>query len=398
MKIREILLNPSRSLDYMERLVNNGSASGFSSIHTSSKETNPFHSEEFHVKVLTPNNQECISSYGVLPDICRAVDENDSIFFHPDWKITSDSEYGQVSDSYYVIPTSSVRTVRIKDSNYYLKLCYPGKLGRIERELKYPHLISGIEITGYLDHLLQSGKANKYFGFMPEIGGKLFNSKINLGYIVRKLNDIDAQGLLVPAFSLFSIDKNSVSDEPILSQILDLKGNSIEYFLSQIAIPLIDMFFDCAFYEGLIPEMHSQNIVYLFDNSFELKKILLRDLESIDKDVTIRKHLRLSNFLSFPHKCIDDTNEYYLMRHSFMYDHKLCEYLLDPLVQLVSEKTMIDGATIKSSIKQYANKRLLEWKFPFFPKDGNWYKYPNIEIDRSTSKRPFIAIPNPNYR
>ena len=34
----------------------------------------------------------------------------------------------------------------------------------------------------------------------------------------------------------------------------------------------------------------------------------------------------------------------------------------------------------------------------FFPNDGYWYKYPNIEIDRSTKRRPFMAIKNPVYR
>lgn len=223
MNIKDLKRFPSRSLDYMERLVNNGSASGFSTIHTSSKETNPFYSEGYYVKALTPSNTQFISSYGELPDFCQALHGVNSIFFHPDWQLSSDTEHGKVVDSYYVIPTSSVRTVRVKESNYYLKLCYPGKLGRIERELKYPHLMSGIETTKYLHHLIYSGRANNYFGFMPEIGGKIYHSDFDLGYIVRKVDEEDTNGILIPAFSLFSIDKMNDKDEPLLSQILDIK-------------------------------------------------------------------------------------------------------------------------------------------------------------------------------
>lgn len=399
MLLSQIKTDKDNSLNYMERLVNAGSKSGFSSIHTSSKETNPFTSDGFNVKIFVPYATQKVERYGDIPNFCDLYAGDEFIFLHPDWLqlplIKTDS-LGTIYDGIRVIPTSSVRTVRVPNQKYYIKLCYPGKIGRIERDLKYPHLISGIEITDLLFHMSEQN-CSKFFSFMPEIGGKLYETSISLGYIIREILSDDYEYILIPAFSLFSTDTITPNDPLILTQIMNNKRDKISFLLNDICIPLIDIFFDCAFKEGLIPEMHSQNILIAFDSEFNVKKILLRDLESVDKDVSIRKKLGLSAFRSYPHKCIVQEDEYYLIRHSFMYDYKLCEYLLDPLIEC-SSLTNDDKMDIKEKIRIHAKMRICEWGEPFFPLDNCWYKYPNTEIDRSTSKRPFLAFESPSYR
>lgn len=399
MRLQDIFKNPSSALNYLERIVNDGSKSGFTNIHTTSKETNPLYSESYRVKKIYYDNKK-IRSYGNLPSFCKSKFDDENIYIHPDWLLRDDLNFKYVEDAEVVIPTSSSRTVKILNSNYYLKLCYPGKLGRLYRNLEYPHLMSSIELTNLLEKMKKKQNAPIKFEFMPEIGGKiLYDENKELGYIVRSIPDNIVDSIVIPGFSLFSKDKFSLEDEALIVQILYLKDNKKEFFLENFCYPLIDIFFYCALNEGIILEMHSQNVLFSFDQNWDVYKIVLRDLESADKDLTIRESLKKTNkFLSYPYKCISVNDRDYYLRHSFMYDHKLCEYLIDPLIECISNKFNLNKTSIKKNIKEYVNLNYNREISRFFPEDGLWYKYPNIEIDRSTKRRPFISFENPQYR
>lgn len=141
MRLKDIEERPMYSLDYMERVVNNGSKSGFTNIHNTSLRTNPFFSEGFYVNKLIVS-EEFINCYGKPKQEYPFLSETNFIFIHPDWKILDYaqdfSSLGTIEDSIWVIPTSSSRTVRIRGSHAYLKLHYPGMIGRLKRELRYP--------------------------------------------------------------------------------------------------------------------------------------------------------------------------------------------------------------------------------------------------------------------
>ena len=118
-----------------------------------------------------------------------------------------------------------------------------------------------------------------------------------------------------------------------------------------------------------------------------LKKIVLRDFESIDKDITIRTpNDKDINFQEYPYKCIAQEDDNYLKRHSFMYDHKLGEYLIDPLVEEFCKFTNFNTCEVQAIIRENVRSRYSGRLDGFFPQDGCWYKYPNTEIDRSTNK------------
>lgn len=398
-KLLEIEDNPKEALNYLERIVNSGSKSGFTDIHTTSQETNPFFCEKYRVKRLWANCEK-ITSYGELPDFCMSTKDKDFIYIHPDWLCQNNFWGGDYEDGEYVVPTSSSRTVKLLEGSYYLKLHYPGMLGRLYRKLEYPQLISGIELTKILNMVKENSQVPKMFEFMPEPCGKILREgNEEIGFLVRIYPDTLTDCYTIPAFSLFSRDRNKEKDELLLIQILNLKENKEKYFLEEICFPLLDIFFYCAFNEGLIFEMHSQNVLFSFDVNWNVRKIILRDLESVDKDLTIMRMLEKSvNLNSYPYKCISKNDEDYYLRHSFMFDHKLGEYLLDPLVECVSDCFSIDSASLKKKIKDYIHSKYDNKFESFFPKDGCWYKYPNIEIDRATKMRPFIALDNPQYR
>ena len=105
-----------------------------------------------------------------------------------------------------------------------------------------------------------------------------------------------------------------------------------------------------------------------------------------------------TNFIEYPYKCISNNDKNYLKRHSFMYDHKLGEYLLDPLVECAATFLHTNTQEIRRDLRDYVRKMYGNATNNFFPSNCCWYKYPNIEIDRSTNERPFISMGSAVYR
>ena len=133
--------------------------------------------------------------------------------------------------------------------------------------------------------------------------------------------------------------------------------------------------------------------MYLLLEGIGRLKKFLRDFESIDKDISIRKAMgKNTEFLELPYKCIFDSDKDYLKRHSFMFDHKLCKYLIDPLIECAAAYLMIDTSIMKMTVRDYLHSCYRSQLSEFFPSDNCWYKYPDSEIDRTTNERKFISM------
>ena len=99
-----------------------------------------------------------------------------------------------------------------------------------------------------------------------------------------------------------------------------------------------DRRYNCVVLEGIVPEMHSQNVLFGFDNAWNIKSIVLRDLESHDKDITLMRRLgKMDRLRSYPFKCIEDNQYNYAIKHSFMFDHKLGEYFIAELFKVAAK-------------------------------------------------------------
>lgn len=398
MIISQILLNPKIELQHMERLVNNGSPSNFSFQYTTSKETCPLYVDRYTLCSVKNTCQDDIECIGKIPDYFRTMPYR--FLIHPDWKyIKHDFELENTPIS--VAPTASSRTVLLLESDYYIKLHYPGILGRITRELKREHILSSIDVSSILDSLIENDSLPTEFAYFPEEGGKLFHSAHNdIGFVIRNSNprgkNVDRIKALIPAFSLFSMDKTR-NDSPLIIQLLALKSNPIDYLLNKLVYPIIDIFFGCVFKGGLLFEMHSQNFLVGIDENYDIVSIVLRDLESADKDLTIIKKNNLSHQIhSFPYKCIYSEQYNYAIKHSFMYDHKLGEYFFDQLLDCLENEAIIKKETVQNNIVSYLHS--LNYDLAgFFPKD-HWYKFSNVLVDRNQTKRPYVCISNPKYR
>jgi len=393
LELKQIINNPLKSLDYLERQVNDGSPSGYSERNNTSPSTNPFTAESFYLIGLT--NADEIINYGNLPTQFLGID---FLYAHPDWATRIGDNIDIISTDALVTPTSSSRTVKLKNSSYYLKLSYPGVIGRMQRDLTEMHIKSAIQISNIFKTLCNAKGMPDTFAYLPEEGGRLYKKGLfETGYVVRnslpigkRTNEIK---YIIPAFSLFSRDRQNNLDTPLIVQILADKRDCSSFVLENLMFPLIDIYFTCSLTEGVNPEMHAQNLLIGFNENNEIVSLILRDLESVDKDLTIRKNLEKANFVN-SYKCIKAEDYNYKIKHSFMFDHKLGEYFFDALIKCLSHHKMVDAMQIIRSLRLYVHSTYGNIIKEYFPENGFWYKFKNTEIDRSTPFRPYLQMSN----
>ena len=394
MELCSIKKNPQKALSYLERLVNDGSPSGFSEKCNTSLATNPFYSDGFELFRFEGGT---IRQFGSLPKEL----EQYGVLAHPDWLQSEFKQIHVVRTGLKVVPTSSARTVRLKDFPYYIKMSYPGVIGRMYRKLEEQQIVSALEVSALFHQLSNSDNMPSSFAFYPENGGRLFlDGDFSTGYVVRDGKavgkNVDKIHYIIPAFSLFSIDRGKKEDTPIIIQILQNK-DAMKYLTEQIFLPLIDIYMTCSLSEGLNPEMHAQNVMLGLNSNDDVVSLILRDMESVDKDWTIRKQLNKQQFNNC-YKVISETDYNYRIKHSFMFDHKLGEYLIQSIIDKVESYGLIDKKKIIKVLRAYTHEKYGDRLKDYFPQDGCWYRFEQIQIDRSKQSRPYVRLPNPILR
>jgi len=149
---------------------------------------------------------------------------------------------------------------------------------------------------------------------------------------------------------------------------------------------------------GIQAEWHAQNLLIGFDENFLPIKFITRDLESMDKDISLIEQFKLPfKFESYPYKCIYDSQDNYKIKHSFMFDFKLGEYIIQPLLNFLESVYFVSSQTLVSSIKSCSAKQIEKLPDDYFPKN-EWYVFENVMIDRTTDKRPYLKFANPKFR
>jgi len=413
MLLSEILSHPYSSRYYLERYVNDGSPSGFSTKYTTRPNTSPFELNPWFHPYICYAPKASFKEYGNIPqiDFELSTKENNWIIVHPDMVenpfFKNEAFHIEQTKELKVLPTASGRTVQIleKFNEDYIKLHYVGILGRISRELPYYKAMAGPEISSLISTAIQSKILDKKISILPETGARVLinNENKEWGMIWRENIPFglskEKYKYLFPSFSLFSMDRLNNHHYPLLKQIIDhYEYNPEEYLLETILFPLIKSYFSLIEKLGLQAELNSQNLMLAFDENFHNCSFVLRDLESIDKDITLMKSLNL-NFKSecYPYKCIEESQYNYQIKHSFMYDFKLGESILEPLINILQTYYKITKESLQLKIKQHASEYIKKLPETFFPKD-KWYGFDKVLVDQSKSERPYLIYNNPKFR
>lgn len=402
MNIETLIKDPKKSFLYMERYVNDGSPSGFTWLNQTSNNTTPrSNNEYFFLDQFYSTNIDII---GKRPVNC--LFGNNILYIHPDMNIMYCDDFCIQHSGIRVCATSSSRTVKLLDYPGFIKLNYNGIIGRIDRSLTNKHASASVELTNYLKKSLGS-KLYSNLAFFPEPFANFYNDpkkNINIGMVYREEQPFGLASsnisYIIPLFSLFSLDQKRINDELLLIQLVLLSNEDpVTFILERIIFPIIDNYFKLIINEGLQPEWHSQNLLLGLNADFSEIYLIMRDLESIDIDQTIREGIGKSSFLNcFPYKHINSTQYNYSIKHSFMYDYKIGEYVFTPLINCIDRHFHVDIKMVENAIKHHANAYIRKLPHDFFPNENEWYSFENIIIDRSTSKRPYKKNKGIKYR
>lgn len=391
MNIFDSNLSPMEKTIYCERYVNNGSPSGFTFMHSTSVGTRAFDNEpNIKLPVIDFKSTEKLNFYGANLNFI----DNNQLIVHPDMLSLVSNDKDVININYInAIPMASHRTVFVPKFNKYIKLQYNGLIGRIERFITYDHINHSIAVNKILNKV---SWVDTSLHFFPEEHARIYkqNTCNSIGMIVRDTNVVPScKGIIIPAFSLFSRDRNFPQDKSILLQLIDKTTmNKNEFVLSQIIQPAVLLYFKILLETGLHIEAHAQNICYIITNSNI--DIAIRDFESMDKDLEIASCFNDKFNINF--KCIDKESQDYSKRHSFMFDFKLGEYLITPILN-EAIKADCNIEYIINQIKRTVNFYIKLLPHDYFPKNC-WYSYPKQLIDRTSTNRPYIKHLYPKYR
>ncbi len=376
---------------YCERYVNNGSPSGFTFVNTTSVGTRAFDKVRYiKVPVISFNSSKYFSYFG---NSIKMLSDN-QIVIHPDMlnDISNDRDIKSI-EFVDAIPLASNRTVFIPQMGKYLKLQYNGLIGRIERLITVNRARHAIAVNDILCELNWDGTPLHFF---QEEHARIYSqdNQNTIGMVVRDTKLFpDSNGIVVPAFSLFSKDINNPDDNSIILQLIDrVEIDKDEFVLHKIINPAISLYFKILLETGLQIEAHAQNVCYVISNNNI--SIALRDFESVDKDLEIAP--QYNQRFNKEYKCFGSASPDYAKRHSFMFDFKLGEYLITPILE-EAQKAGCNIDYIVEKVRQFVSHYIKLLPKNYFPKDC-WYSFPKCLIDRTTNKRPYEKNDCPKYR
>ncbi len=408
MDAKKLFLNKRDTYVYLERYVNDGSPSGFHS-RTTSARTSPVTGEaSFPLLEFSDEDIECVH-LGTKQELF----EEGINYAHPDSlksKHLEESGRKVVESNLVVSPMAGGRTMLIRSPTPegFLKLTYDvSRIGRVDRQLTLKHCQSSLEVSRSMKTCIDEGKLPETFSLLLEESSKISMLKLDdnvyeWGAIYREGKPYpytDNNTVVVPGFSLFGRDAHSVTDEFLINQFIELSNREPREYLVNVLKMIVDCYWgvvlNCAFHL----ECHAQNCLFEVDEDFNIRRVVIKDMDSVDKDIPLASHFKLNDrWESYPYMCFDGGSYFYSIRPSFIYDFKVGEYLLSPIIEAVASKYGLNKAAIECEVRLYV-KENYTWQLPnaYFPADGCWYDCDNTER-RPGTKRKYFAHPHPKFR
>lgn len=397
---------------YLERYINDGSPSGFSEIKTSSQATTAKgKNESFYLSSLQFLQNAKIYEYGEKP----AFADKWEMLAHPDMVYNSGNNNILANckkinlQSIRVSPTSSIRTVKTLDNDgWFIKLHYDGLIGRVNRKIEKKHAISAIEVSKTIQNAIEKGFLTDKFFIQKEVFARVVEIEKSFPYqwgvVLREPTAYpynEKVKFLIPAFSLFSVDPNNKNHESILTQLIKKQSKKVDDFLFEDVIsPIFENYFKLLIYCGLQLECHAQNTLFAIDEDFKVLGIVVRDMESIDKDISLMQDLNIeNNFTETKYKFISRVaGDNYFKQHSFMFDFKLGEYLISPIIENAEKNfPLLDKTSLINRLKEHNQFYIKQLPKDFFLNNNKWYS-DQKEIRDRTKKKHYLENENPKFR
>ena len=392
---------------YLERYVNDGSPSGFTDVYTTSSGTRPKDSTtSFSLCSVKFPNHFTFHEFGEEPDFFKKFD----MLVHPD--MIKNSFFSECRDidcnALLVSPTSSARTVKATgEDGWFIKLHYDGLIGRFPRQIHVNNAQSAVEVSGIISKAIDGRQLPDFLYLMREKFARVIVAQSSdvtgeWGIVLREPHPYGLRSsdlFPLPGFSLFASDDKNPNQIPILIQLFTAQEKNISDFLLQdLFFPLLDVYFSLLLVCGLELEAQAQNINFLIDRNLRIRGIAIKDMESVDKDLSLIQDLNIKTLpVERTWKSLKKDQYNYQIMHSFMFDFKMGEYLVSPIISKALQQYNFESAPLIKRLKEHSEMYLKQLPKDFFPSDGRWYSYEKIVHDRA-KKRTYISNPNPKYR
>jgi len=387
--------------------VNDGSPSGFTLDGKLSTATDPF------------GNQPCFHPYRRSSEAWNSdlvheakgfscPEEYRQLFVHPDavQPLSADG-FSCIEDrAFDFIPTSSGRTCRVlgDERGYFIKMSYPGTLGRVDRSMPDFKAIAGVEITEEIISAFEQDSLPTTTAILPEVAAVIARSPTHPAktacHVVRPYATFPSSsqaGARLPLFSLWSRDRRAPEDPTLLAQIGAEDGELALRLVWDISSALIDFYLGLWRSRGLSYEVNAQNVLVELDNGRKLVRVVMRDFNSTEKDVAQRDQLALPTvFTSDEYKVLPAADSSYrMLRHSFAFDFKLCHYAISPMLSELDRCSVSGREDLLSRLRRKTKLEMQRLPDNFFPPAGVWWAHPPVDL---TKERPYIEMANPMLR
>jgi hypothetical protein len=398
--------SPQAALRYLERYVNDGSPSGFSERYKTSPLTDPFGLSPWFNALLTVDGIAEYEDYGTMPDALGECDRLPHNWFlvHPDMHAWCHERRVETVpfDEVRFCPTSSARTASVLDASKptHIKFHYAGILGRIDRSLPKRKAIAGPELSTEIARAIESSRLPSAFGILPENGARVAHvAGDSMGMVFRSGTPFGSSAadaaVQTPAFSLWSTDRLRAYEPSLLSQIAG-QSSDARAMVVFILKGVIDAYFGLLCSLGLQAEFNAQNIIVGWREDWTPCAIILRDLMGIEKDLPLRSQLGLPiAFDAGDYKLLPRADsELYMVRHSFVFDFKVCTYVLLPLVKEAVRLGLDSEAALLDECRAAATAWISRLPSDFFPKDI-WFAHDKVLL---TGNREYTSHSRPLLR
>jgi len=277
-------------------------------------------------------------------------------YAHPQMEDEVSKIIGKKPEGYIeAFPTASARTVMPADfPGYYLKLHLNIRLSKFIRRLRRDSVEHSIRISDVLHREVANGRAPESFAFLPESVGLTYD---DIGMLVREAKPfpLGDNRIMAPLFSLYGKDFKNPDDPTLFEQLVKLhRRKPIDYFVNEIVTPLLT---NMGYFieKGLLLEPHGQNVLVEMDKSFNIKRMVHRDFQSMYVEPRIGK--RFDKHI-MGKECDPEVS------YSLVYDQYVGEYVFDHFAGILEGAYGYGKKWTQTAVRDAFDRIMDQSKFP----------------------------------
>ncbi|PSC05962.1 short-chain oxidoreductase [Alsobacter soli] len=314
------------------------------------------------VTVCAPRDRVSLFQADPVPGLLRHFVRPEGVLFpvHPaTWRNDAAEGIEDIralppSTPIQVAPTASTRTVLALEQlqgvpDHYIKLHYPVRISRFNRELRLKNIHNSVAVCSDLAHVLFDS-----FAYLPDsLGVALGAGGRAWGFLVReaRARPFVAGRFLIPCFALYAGDLKHPESPPLLVQMIARLGvDPVPFVIDRVLGPIVACWATVARERGILLESHAQNTLIEVDRDMVPRRVVHRDL-----DVWIDPGARRRAGLAMPflgRGMAADTDEEVQGHYSLVYDQFLGHHFFDYVLVILKGYYGADEELVRARVRE----------------------------------------------